>query len=99
MGKNQGKDNEMDILVEVSYRPLNHNEETDEIFYNQLGEASPWGITTYEISAGNKVQKRRISLRAWKFKCLEDNFLTQQVSEVARGDAYLTVFEQKKSGG
>lgn len=78
MGKNQGKDNEMGILVGVSYRPLNLNEETDEIFYKQLGEASPWGTTTYEISAeyrytvqySREVQQRRNSLRAswgaWK---------------------------------
>lgn len=78
MGKNQGKDNEMDILVGVSYRPLNLNEERDAIFYKQLGEAPPWTTTIYEISAeyrytvqySREVQQRRNSLRsswsAWK---------------------------------
>lgn len=40
-GWESGKDNEMDILVAVSHKPLNHNEETDEMFYQQLREASP----------------------------------------------------------
>lgn len=45
MGKNQEKNNEMDILVRVCYKPPNQDEETDEIFYKQLGEASPWGTS------------------------------------------------------
>ena len=34
--RNKGRANKADILVMVCYRPLNWNEETDEMFYEQL---------------------------------------------------------------
>ncbi|KAK4811256.1 hypothetical protein QYF61_022153 [Mycteria americana] len=36
----RGKANKADIVVGVCYRPPNQDEETDELFYKQLGEAS-----------------------------------------------------------
>ncbi|KAK4819910.1 hypothetical protein QYF61_014645 [Mycteria americana] len=36
----RGKANKADIVVGVCYRPSNQDEETDELFYKQLGEAS-----------------------------------------------------------
>ncbi|KAK4810636.1 LOW QUALITY PROTEIN: hypothetical protein QYF61_007373 [Mycteria americana] len=78
----RGKANKADIVVGVCYRPPNQDEETDELFYKQLGEASRllalvlvgdfnlldvcWKYNTAEGK-----QSRRF------LECVADNFLTQ----------------------
>ncbi|KAK4814759.1 hypothetical protein QYF61_026736 [Mycteria americana] len=89
-----GKANKADIVVGVCYRPPNQDEETDELFYKQLGEASRslalvlvgdfnlpdvcWKYNTEE-----RKQSRRFLER------VADNFLTQLVSEPTREGAPL----------
>ena len=86
MGKDDGKANKADILLGVCYRPPNQDEDVDEMFYKQLEEVSQsvalvlvgnfnlpevcWKYNTVE-----KKQSRRF------LECVEDNFLTQLVSE------------------
>jgi len=38
--KMRGKANKADILLGFCYRPLNQNEEADEVFYKRLAEVS-----------------------------------------------------------
>ena len=92
--KMKGKANKADILQEVCYRPFIQDEETDAVFYKRLAEVSQslalvlvgdftlpdifWKYNTVE-----KKQSRRFP------ECMEDNFLTQLVSEPTRGGASL----------
>ena len=54
-----GRVDKADILVGVCYRPPNQDEETDEMFYEQLAEAtrspalSSWGTSTSPTYAEN----------------------------------------------
>jgi len=88
----RGKANNVDIMVGFCYRPLNQGEQTDEIFYQQLGEVSRllafilMGTSTYQIPAGNTIQRKQAR---WFLECVEDNFLTQLVSEPTREGAPL----------
>ncbi|GAB0210072.1 hypothetical protein GRJ2_003473000 [Grus japonensis] len=83
------KANKADIMVGVCYRPPNQDEEMDEIFYKQLAEVSkllalvlmgdfnlPDVCWKYNIA--ERKQCRRF------LECVEDNFLTQLVSEPTR---------------
>ncbi|GAB0204011.1 hypothetical protein GRJ2_002866700 [Grus japonensis] len=85
----RGKASKADILLGVCYKPPNQDEETDEIFYKQLGEVSQslalvlmgdfnlpdicWKYNTAE-----RKQSRRF------LECVEDNFLTQLQSWLNR---------------
>ncbi|GAB0209002.1 hypothetical protein GRJ2_003365900 [Grus japonensis] len=98
-----GKANKADIMVGVCYRPLNQDEEADKIFYKQLGEVSQslalvlvgdfnlpdacWKYNTVE-----RKQSRRF------LECVEDNFLTQLVSEPTREGAPLDLLFVNREG-
>jgi len=82
----RGKANKADILLGVYYRPPNQDEEADEVFCKRLAEVSQslalvllgdfnlldicWKCNTAETN-----QSRRF------LDCVEENFLTQLVSE------------------
>lgn len=57
------------MMVAVCYRPLNQDEETDEIFYKLLQEVS-WslvfvlmGISIYQVSAGEETVQEAPGVR------------------------------------
>ncbi|GAB0209963.1 hypothetical protein GRJ2_003462500 [Grus japonensis] len=82
----RGKANKADIMVGVCYRPPSQDEEADEAFYKRLAEVSQslalvlmgdfnlpdicWKYNTAE-----RKQSRQF------LDCVEDNFLTQLISE------------------
>ena len=85
----RGKANKADIVVGVCYRPPNQDEETDELFYKQLGEASrslalvlvgDFNLpdVCWKYNTAERKQSRRF------LECVADNFLTQLVSEPTR---------------
>ncbi|KAK4817118.1 hypothetical protein QYF61_027981 [Mycteria americana] len=90
----RGKANKADIVVGVCYRPPNQDEETDELFYKQLGEASR-SLALVLVGDFNLLDV------CWKYNTAErkqcsrflervaDNFLTQLVSEPTREGASL----------
>ncbi|KAK4827403.1 hypothetical protein QYF61_017808 [Mycteria americana] len=100
----RGKANKADIVVGVCYRPPNQHEETDELFYKQLGEASRslalvlvgdfnlpdvcWKYNT----AGRKQSRRFLE------RVADDNFLTQLVSEPTREGAPLDLLFTNREG-
>ncbi|KAK4815429.1 hypothetical protein QYF61_002644 [Mycteria americana] len=78
----RGKANKADIVVGVCYRPPNQDEETDELFYKQLGEASrslalvlvgDFNLpdVCWQYNTAERKQSRRF------LECVADNFLTQ----------------------
>ncbi|KAK4815716.1 hypothetical protein QYF61_006754 [Mycteria americana] len=91
----RGKANKADIVVGVCYRPPNQDEETDELFYKQLGEASRSLVLVlvgdfnlpdfcWKYNTAERKQSRRF------LECVaDDNFLTQLVSEPTREGAPL----------
>ena len=73
-------------MVGVCYRPPNQDEEADKIFYEQLGEVSRLLALVlmgdfnlrdvcWKCHTAERKQSRRF------LECVEDNFLTQPVSE------------------
>ena len=64
----RGKDNKVDIMLGVCYRPPNEVEETDESFYKQLAVVSEScalvlvGDFNFQTSAGNTIRQRVSSL-------------------------------------
>ncbi|KAK4814558.1 hypothetical protein QYF61_023757 [Mycteria americana] len=99
----RGKANKADIVVGVCYRPPKQDEETDELFYKQLGEASQslalvlvgdfnlldvcWKYNTAE-----RKQPRRFLER------VAETFLTQLVSEPTREGAPLDLLFTNREG-
>ncbi|KAF1425232.1 hypothetical protein FQV24_0000448, partial [Spheniscus mendiculus] len=92
------KANKADIMVGVCYRPPNQDEETDGIVYKQLGEVSQslalilmgdfnLPDVCWKYSTEERKQSRRF------LECVEDNFLTQLVSEPTREGAQLDLLE------
>ncbi|KAK4823940.1 hypothetical protein QYF61_008326 [Mycteria americana] len=90
----RGKANKADIVVGVCYRPPNQDEETDELFYKQLGEASrslalvlvgDFNLpdVCWKYNTAERKQSRRFLER------VADNFLTQLVREPTREGAPL----------
>ncbi|KAK4810957.1 hypothetical protein QYF61_013365 [Mycteria americana] len=78
----KGKANKAGIVVGVCYRPPNQDEETDELFYKQLGEASQslalvlvgdfnLPDVCWKYNTAERKQSRRF------LECVTDNFLTQ----------------------
>jgi len=92
--KMRGKANKADLLLGVCYRPPNQDEEVDEVFYKRLAEVS-------QSVALVLVRDFNLPDICWKYntaerkqsgrflECVEDNFLTQLVSEPTRADASL----------
>ncbi|KAK4832451.1 hypothetical protein QYF61_023175 [Mycteria americana] len=99
----RGKANKADIVVGVCYRPPNQDEETDELFYKQLGEASrslalvlvgDFNLpdVCWKYNTAEKKQSRRF------LECVADSFLTQLVSEPAREGAPLDLLFTNREG-
>jgi len=92
-----------DILVGICYRPPNQDEETDEVFYEQLAEAaeSPALVLLgdfnfpdicWEYNTAQKKQSRRF------LECMEDNLLMQVIREPTRGAAPLGLLFTNREG-
>jgi len=94
----RGNINKADIMVGVCYKPPNQDEEADKIFYKQLGEVSQslalvlinlpdvcWKYNTVE-----RKQSRRF------LELVEDNFLTQLVSEPTREGTSLDLLYENR---
>ncbi|KAK4811538.1 hypothetical protein QYF61_011687 [Mycteria americana] len=88
----RGKANKADIVVGVCYRPPNQDEETDELFYKQLGEASrslalvlvgDFNLpdVCWKYNTAEKKQSRRF------LEHVADNFLIQLVRKPTREGA------------
>ncbi|KAK4824656.1 hypothetical protein QYF61_017029 [Mycteria americana] len=99
----RGKANKADIVVGVCYRPPNQDEETDELFYKQLGEASrslalvlvgDFNVldVCWKYNTAERKQSRRFLER------VADNFLTQLVSEPTREGAPLDLLFTNREG-
>ena len=103
--KIRGRADKADILVGVCYRPPNQDEETDELFYEQLAEAarSPalvlmgdfnFADICWEYNLAQKKQSRRF------LECMEDNFLMQMMRTYERScPVRPAVHKQRRSGG
>ena len=100
--KIRGRADKAGILVSV-YRLPNQDEETDEVFYEQLAEAarSPALVLMggfnfpdicWEYNLAQKKQSRRF------LECMEDNFLMQMIREPTRGAAPLDLLFTNKIG-
>ncbi|KAK4816911.1 LOW QUALITY PROTEIN: hypothetical protein QYF61_024921 [Mycteria americana] len=99
----RGKANKADIVVGVCYRPPNQDEETDKLFYKQLGEASRSlalvlvgdfnlpGVC-WKYNTAERKQSRRFLER------VADNFLAQLVSEPTREGAPLDLLFTNREG-
>ena len=94
--KMRGKANKTDILLGICYRPPDQDEEADEVFYKRLAEVlqslalALVGARTFNLpdicwkyNTAERKQSRRF------LECVEENFLTQLVSEPTRGGASL----------
>ncbi|KAK4822905.1 hypothetical protein QYF61_023268 [Mycteria americana] len=99
----RGKANKADIVVGVCYRPPNQDEEADELFYKQLGEASrslalvlvgDFNLpdVCWKYNTAERKQSRRF------LECVADNFLTQLVSEPTREGAPLDLLFTNREG-
>ncbi|KAK4819016.1 LOW QUALITY PROTEIN: hypothetical protein QYF61_024132 [Mycteria americana] len=99
----RGKANKADIAVGVCYRPPNQDEETDELFYKQLGEASRLLALVlvgdfnlpdicWKYNTAERKQSRRFLER------VADNFLTQLVSEPPGEGALLDLLSTNREG-
>ncbi|KAK4829261.1 hypothetical protein QYF61_002653 [Mycteria americana] len=99
----KGKANKADIVVGVCYRCPNQDEETDELFYKQLGEASrslalvlvgDFNLpdVCWKYNTAERKQSRRF------LECVADNFLTQLVREPTREGAPLDLLFTNREG-
>ncbi|GAB0176377.1 hypothetical protein GRJ2_000102900 [Grus japonensis] len=99
----RGKANKADVMVGVCYRPPNQDEEADEIVYKQLGEVSQllalalMGDFNFpDICWKCSTAKRKLPRRF--LECVEDNFLTQLVSEPTREGTPLDLLFANREG-
>ncbi|GAB0203723.1 hypothetical protein GRJ2_002837900 [Grus japonensis] len=97
----RGKTNKADIVVGCCYRPPNQDEEADEIFCKQLGEVSQSLALVLmgdlpDICWKYNIAERKQSRRF--LECVEDNFLTQLVSEPTREGAPLDLLLVNREG-
>ncbi|XP_009874290.1 PREDICTED: uncharacterized protein LOC104278875 [Apaloderma vittatum] len=97
------KANKVDVLLGVCYRPPNQDEEVDELFYGQLAEAAKsqdlvlvGDLNLPDICWKYNTADRKQSTRF--LDCVEDNFLTQLVSEPTRGGALLDLLLTNREG-
>ncbi|KAK4831229.1 hypothetical protein QYF61_016327 [Mycteria americana] len=99
----RGKANKADIVVGVCYRPPNQDEETDKLFYKQLGEASrslalvlvgDFNLldVCWKYNTAERKQSRRF------LEHVADNFLTQLVSEPTREGTLLDFLFTNREG-
>ncbi|KAK4828050.1 hypothetical protein QYF61_023088 [Mycteria americana] len=97
------KANKADIVMGVCYRPPNQDEETNKLFYKQLGEASrllalvlvgDFNLpdVSWKYNAAERKQSRRF------LECVADNFLTQLVCEPTREGAPLDLLFTNREG-
>ncbi|KAK4818426.1 hypothetical protein QYF61_012960, partial [Mycteria americana] len=102
-GRMRGKANKADILLGVCYRPPNQDEDADEAFYKQLAGVSQSLVLVlmgdfnlpdvcWKYNIAERKQSRRF------LECVEDNFLTQLVSEPTRGGASLDLLFTNREG-
>ncbi|KAK4822093.1 hypothetical protein QYF61_009793 [Mycteria americana] len=99
----RGKANKADIVVGVCYRPPSQDEETDELFYKQLGEASRSLalVLVGDFNLPDVCWKYNTAERKQSRGFLErvaDNFLTQLVSEPTREGAPLDLLFTNREG-
>jgi len=92
--KMSGKANKADIQLGVCYRPPNQDEQVDAAFYKSLAEVSQSLalVLVAEFNLQNICWKYNTAERKQSRRflgCVEDNFLTQLVSEPTRGGASL----------
>jgi len=99
----RGKANKADILLGVCYRPPNQDEEVHESFYKRLAEVSQLLVLVlmgnlnlldvcWKCNTSERKQSRRL------LECVEDNLLTQLVSESTRGGASLDLLFTNREG-
>ncbi|GAB0203746.1 hypothetical protein GRJ2_002840200 [Grus japonensis] len=99
----RGKANKADILLGVCYRPPNQDEEAGEAFYKWLAEVSQLLALVlvgdlnlpdvcWKYNTAERKQSRRF------LECVEDNFLTQLVSEPTRGGVSLDLLFTNREG-
>ncbi|KAK4830250.1 hypothetical protein QYF61_009317 [Mycteria americana] len=92
-----------DIMVGGCFRPPNQDEEADELFYKQLGEVSrslalllvgDFNLpdVCWKYNTAERKQSRRF------LECVEDNYLTQLVSEPIGGGALLDLLFTNREG-
>ncbi|KAK4819807.1 hypothetical protein QYF61_011601 [Mycteria americana] len=99
----RGKANKADIVVGVCYRPPNQDEETDELFYKELGEASRSLalVLVGDFNLPDVCWKYNIAERKQSRRFLEyvaDTFLTQLMSEPTREGAPLDPLFTNREG-
>ena len=101
--KKNAKANKADILLGVCYRPPNWDEEVDEVFYKQLAEVSQFlpfvlvGDFNLPDICWKYITAERKHSRMF-LEVVEDNFLTQLVSEPARGGVFLDLLFTNREG-
>jgi len=99
----RGNANKADIMVGVCYRPPNRDEEVDEIFCKQLGEAlqllafvlvGDFNLADFcwKYNTADRKQSRRF------LECVEDKFLTQLVREPTREGTLLDLLFANREG-
>ncbi|PKU45859.1 rna-directed dna polymerase from mobile element jockey-like [Limosa lapponica baueri] len=99
----KGKANKADIMVGVYYRPPNQDVEVDETFYQQLEQLLQslalvlvgdfnFPDICWKYNTAEREQSRRF------LECVEDNFLTQLVSEPTRESALLDLLLVNREG-
>ncbi|KAK4818855.1 hypothetical protein QYF61_020074 [Mycteria americana] len=99
----RGKANKADTVVGVCYRPPNQDEETDELFCKQLGEASRLLalVLVGDFNLPDVCWKYNRAERKQSRRFLEgvaDSFLTQLVSEPTREGAPLDLLFMNREG-
>ncbi|PKU46217.1 hypothetical protein llap_3441 [Limosa lapponica baueri] len=99
----KGKANKGDFVLGACYRPPNHDEEADEVFYKQLAEVSqsPALVLVGDFNLLDICWKYNTaeSRQARRFlECMEDNFLMQLVSEPTRGGSSLDLLLTNREG-
>ncbi|PKU45732.1 mitochondrial fission process protein 1 [Limosa lapponica baueri] len=99
----KGKANKADIMVGVYYRSPNQDVEVDKTFFQQLEELSQ-SLTLVLVGDFNFPDicwKYNTAEReqSWRFlECVEDNFLTQLLSEPTRESALLDLLLVNREG-
>ncbi|PKU36680.1 adaptin ear-binding coat-associated protein 1 [Limosa lapponica baueri] len=99
----KGKANKADIMVGVYYRPQKQDTEVDETFYQQLEkllQSLPLVLVgdfnfpdiCWKYNTAEKEQSRRF------LECVEDNFLTQLVSEPTRESTLMDLLLVNREG-
>ncbi|KAJ7415203.1 mitochondrial fission process protein 1 [Willisornis vidua] len=99
----RGKANKADVLVGVSCRPPNQDDEVDGFFYKQLADVSKLPALVlvsdfylldicWELNTAEKRQSRRFLER------MVDNFLLQLINEPTRGGTPLDLLFTNRDG-